>query len=246
MEIRLYDEEIEESLELFYESGLDIELEDMLNSLPEGECTGCTKCCSESVNTSYTEFIRIYEYLEDREELFNELIPKIFDFYFLEPVKRQKCPFLNESGRCLIYPVRPLPCRIFGFLSEEDYYKNLDDINASNKNIYKAFKENYELEIPREVMDFKINYCKDFKSQVKLSLEERDNYIEKLIALDSVFFKNNLLDENFINQSLVSWFMYLYYDMEALSDSRIAICKDFLENKSSKILQEVLRNLKDG
>lgn len=246
MDIRLYDEEIEESIELLHESKINKQVEKLLESLPEGECTGCTKCCSESVNTSYTEFIRIYEYLEDKEDLFSEIMPKIFDYYFLEPVKRQKCPFLNDGGRCLIYPVRPLPCRIFGFLNEGDYYKNLSEIKESNKAIYENFKENYKIQIPDEVMNFKIDYCKDFNSQTKLTIEERDEIIEKFINFDSVFFQNDLLDENFINQSLVSWFMYLYYDMESLSESRIEICKEYLENNFSNILQQVIINLNEG
>lgn len=246
MQIRLYDEEIEESLGLLHDSGLNDQVENVLNSLPIGDCRGCTKCCSESVNTSYTEFIRIYEYLEDREELFEGLLPKIFDYYFLEPVKRQKCPFLNTDGRCLIYPVRPLPCRIFGFLSEKDYKSNLDMINESNKTIFEDFKNNYGIEIPDSVMNFNIDYCKDFKSDIKLTLDERDEIIEKFINFDSLFFQNDLLDENFINQSLLSWFMYLYYDMESLSKTRLEICKEYLENNYSDILQSVIISLNEG
>ncbi|MGB3367695.1 MAG: YkgJ family cysteine cluster protein [Acidaminobacteraceae bacterium] len=243
MEIRLYDEEIEESLDLLNNSGLKVQVESLLNSLASGDCAGCTKCCSESVNTSYTEFIRIYEYLEEREELFNDLLAKIFNYYFLEPVKRQKCPFLSELGRCLIYPVRPLPCRIFGFLSEEDYNKNLSQINDSNNAIAKDFKENYGLVIPSEVMNFNIDYCKDFKSDDKLTLDQRDEIIEKFINFDSIFFKKDLLDENFINQSLVSWFMYLYYDMDSLSENRIMICRDYLKFGKSKILASIVESL---
>lgn len=44
-------------------------LNNIYDNLPKGECTGCGSCCMESVGINLIEFLNIYNYLQDKDEL---------------------------------------------------------------------------------------------------------------------------------------------------------------------------------
>ena len=85
-------------------------LNDIYNSLPSGFCTGGGKCCMESVGINLVEFLNIYKYLMNKENLRKQSLSRILDYYFLEYTEKRCCPFRDENNRCLIYEVRPLNC----------------------------------------------------------------------------------------------------------------------------------------
>ncbi len=77
----------------------------------------CNKCCYGSILMSYTEFTFIMLYIqqnwaaEKTGDLFQERVG------LLQNEESLLCPFLQEdanSRHCLIYPARPLICRVFG------------------------------------------------------------------------------------------------------------------------------------
>ncbi len=71
-----------------------------LKVLPSMRCdTGCGECCG-IVPVTVTEFNAIERYVKEKG-----IIP-------IE-TKDGTCP-LYQEGRCSVYPVRPLICRIFG------------------------------------------------------------------------------------------------------------------------------------
>ena len=79
-------------------------------ALPNAECDNCTRCadrCTESVPMTQEEYARIARFLGRRP------VPP-------EPSRPSgemaaPCRFLAAGSRlCLIYPVRPLACRLFG------------------------------------------------------------------------------------------------------------------------------------
>jgi len=241
-DIRLYEEEIEKAIEFMKSNNIDKKLYQIYDVF-DGKCDGCTDCCAEAVMASYVEFLNIYDYVNKKEGLFDEIIKDIFKYYFEEAVVNRKCPFLSLDNKCKIYEVRPITCRIYGHLSREDYERNYKKVNSRNEENAEFFKERYNLILPREIIDFKINYCKKFKTDYLISLEERDEIFDKLINLDSIFLKNNLLDEEFFNLSLVSWFVYIYFSMDNASDIRIRVIEEYLEKKFSETLNEILKYL---
>ena len=107
-------------------------LNNIYDTLPKGKCTGCGNCCMESVGINLIEFLNIYNYLQDKDELRKKSIGRIMDYYFMEFMEKKSCPFKDENNMCLIYEVRPLNCRLFGHWKKEDYNKNLKDITEKN------------------------------------------------------------------------------------------------------------------
>jgi len=77
-------------------------LREVYSMIPKFECVdGCTECCGATLWT-YIEWKLISDWLKERgrEERFAK---DIFE----------KCPYI-ENGKCSIYEVRPLVCRLFG------------------------------------------------------------------------------------------------------------------------------------
>ena len=86
-------------------------LRETCKRLPNADCRGCTDCATRCVGNlliTRTEFEAICDYLGDA---------------IYQPTLRRagqmapRCEFSDPDGaRCLIYPVRPLICRLFGIV----------------------------------------------------------------------------------------------------------------------------------
>ena len=185
-------------------------LNDIYKSLPSGDCTGCGKCCMESVGINLVEFLNIYKYLMNKENLRKQSLSRILDYYFLDYTEKRCCPFRDENNRCLIYEVRPLNCRLFGHWKKYDYNNNLN--NVTNRNIeYKEFMKNeYGFDISDEVVNFKIKYCEDFKPENDyLDKSTRLSFSDNIMSLDSRFFANEIIDIDFRDRGIVEYFIEL-------------------------------------
>lgn len=66
---------------------------------------GCGYCCSVPVDVSLLEAARISIYLKEELPDYPVSVSK--------EDKDKPCPFQNGEGKCSIYPVRPLVCRLF-------------------------------------------------------------------------------------------------------------------------------------
>lgn len=217
------------------------QLERVYSSLPEGQCSGCTACCSESVPTFFIEFINIINYMREHKDLYEQVYEKIIDFYFTELTEKKSCPFLNDSRQCGIYEVRPLPCRLYGFSSYEDYEANLRMIKKSNRDVKKHFRNAYGIRVPDEVVNYQVPFCTDFIPERVIGKEERLDLSDMLFALDSKFLMGGLLDPEQINMNLVQWFAYLQYSEEEASTLRIQISQEILGNGSAPTLRKLLK-----
>ena len=183
-------------------------LNNIYDTLPKGKCTGCGKCCMESVGINLIEFLNIYNYLQDKDELRKKSIGRIMDYYFMEFMEKKSCPFKDENNMCLIYEVRPLNCRLFGHWKKEDYNKNLKDITEKNQQYKNIMKGKYGFDISDEVVNYKIKYCEDFvPDNGYLSKSERLGFADDLMVLDSRLFSKGVIDIEFRDRGIVEYFI---------------------------------------
>ena len=87
-----------------------------LTEIPEHtRCINCGECCG-PIAMSRDDYIKIRDYLEAHLALKQAILEKAFSFPACIFRDTQKC-------RCLIYPVRPLICRLYG-ISKHSHCKN--------------------------------------------------------------------------------------------------------------------------
>lgn len=183
-------------------------LNNIYDTLPKGKCTGCGNCCMESVGINLIEFLNIYNYLQDKDELRKKSIGRIMDYYFMEFMEKKSCPFKDENNMCLIYEVRPLNCRLFGHWKKEDYNNNLKDITEKNQQYKNIMKGKYGFDISDEVVNYKIKYCEDFiPDNEYLSKSERLGFADDLMVLDSRLFSKGVIDIEFRDRGIVEYFI---------------------------------------
>ena len=205
------------------------------NKVPSGSCSGCTNCCSESVNISFLEFANIMkngvDLLTDEEK--NDLNQRVMAFYILQWVKPMKCPFLDGNNRCLIYAVRPLPCRLFGTLRQKDYEANYTRIQQQNIGVATSIQSHYGLKMPKSVVRRKIDFCESFIPDQLLTENKVDALYSQLINLDSQLFFKGVMDENWLNGDLVDYYLTV------LLEGHSHINKDMLFDLKVACLQSI-------
>ncbi len=110
-------------------------LEEIWRKIPSMECEeGCSECCFWPSRTPLEEE-RVREWLRERGR--EERVGRV----------GERCPYA-EGGRCSIWPVRFLPCRLFGvvetvrcprgkgperFLTEEEAVALILELDAENR-----------------------------------------------------------------------------------------------------------------
>lgn len=200
--------DIRKSIDYAKKNQLFEKLNNIYDNLPKGKCTGCGNCCMESVGINLIEFLNIYNYLQDKEELRKKSLDKIMDYYFMEFMEKKSCPFKDENNMCLIYEVRPLNCRLFGHWKKEDYNKNLKDVTEKNQQYKNIMKGKYGFDISDEVVNYKIKYCEDFEpDNGYLSKSERLGFADDLMVLDSRLFSKGVIDIEFRDRGIVEYFI---------------------------------------
>lgn len=230
------------ALTYFDEADFGSQLRDLYAEIPEGSCKGCTQCCSESVNTFFGEYLNLRKLLQAQGEL--EAFEKASVYYYLtELVQPMKCPLLRPDGRCAVYNARPLPCRIFGHLRQEDYEANYEAVAEGNRAMADQLKTQLQIQVPQSVVEKKINFCKDFVSESPMSADDRDALVDELFALDSLMLSRGLLDFDDINLSLVQWFAYDALGREEAQQLRIKISQEISIDGNSKTLLQTMEKL---
>ncbi|WP_053954796.1 YkgJ family cysteine cluster protein [Inediibacterium massiliense] len=244
--MKLNHKHIEKSIKFAQKSDYFDRLNKIYNTIPTGRCLGCTNCCMESVSTHFVEFLNIIHYLTNRSKLYKEILPNVVKYYFLEMVDKTHCPFLDESGKCVIYPVRPLVCRVFGHLTKEEYEEGYKRVLSENIGNMKMFKNQYGIFIPEEVAYYKIDYCTDFEVCKRMTKQQRQTMIDSIFTMESSFFMRGLITEDFLDLGLVSWFAYIIWDKEEAGKLKIQVMQEYVkgENKTlSQILEKVCKDL---
>lgn len=210
----------------------------LYRSVPSGKCLGCTACCSESVNVSYLEFANIVENGLSKlsEAQMQALTKRVLSYYLLEWVKPQKCPFLDEDRKCMIYDVRPLPCRVFGTPMREAYASNYMGIQRQNIMVAKQIESVYGYKVPKQIIFRKIDFCESFIPDKTLNKKAVDELSSRLINMDGALYFEGLIDETAMNGDLVSW--TLNWLVEGIETPSV-ITKDWLFNLKTDCLKAI-------
>ena len=224
-------------------SGYFERLSKLYGTIPQGKCYECTKCCMESVHTHFVEYLNIWQYLQENRVLLDELLPKIVRYYFLELVEKKHCPFLNSENNCTIYAYRPIVCRLFGHWNQDEYEDSYRNVLKENLQNAKLFKNRYGLILPEDVVNYKIDYCKNFEVHKRIGRPQRQTLADSILTMESGFFMRGLLSEEYMNTGLVSWFVYTVTDMEHAGELRVQIMKEYLNGGCSETLESVLEKL---
>ena len=217
-------------------------LNNIYKELPSGDCSGCGNCCMESVGINLIEFINIYKFLQDKPELKNICLDKIIDYYFLEYIEKNPCPFKDEDNRCMIYEVRPLNCRLFGHWKKEDYNKNLANVTKRNIEYRDLIKSKYGFDISDKVVNYKINYCESFVPEYKyLSKSQRLEFADKLMTLDSNIYAKGIIDIDFKDRGIVEYFIDALLNEKTSYNIKIRVSKDYeIRNRTINRLKRIL------
>ncbi|MGL5331070.1 MAG: YkgJ family cysteine cluster protein [Peptostreptococcaceae bacterium] len=217
-------------------------LNNVYDNLPSGDCKGCGKCCMESVGINLVEFLNIYNYLKEKEDLRKKSLDRIIDYYFLEYSEKRCCPFRDENNRCLIYEVRPLNCRLFGHWKKEDYNSNLSNVTQRNKDYKEYMKEKYNFDISEEVVNFKIRYCEDFKPQNDyLDKSTRLNFSDELMTLDCRVFANEIINIDFRDRGIVEYFIESLLHQNVAYNIKVRISQEeIIKNRTINRLKKIL------
>lgn len=233
--------EILKSIKFCEENGYFEKLNDIYDTLPKGDCSGCGKCCMESVGINLIEFFNIYRYLDSRDELREKSIKRIIDYYFLELINKNTCPFRDENNRCLIYEVRPLNCRLFGHWKKADYNKNLERVINQNKKYKDYLKKDYGIDISKEVLNFSIKYCEKFKPEFDyLSKENRLSFADDIMILDSKILASDLIDISYRDRGIVEYFIEYLMNWDFAYKIKIRITRE----KNLKVVDKLKKILK--
>lgn len=215
-------------------SGIFQSLNDLYNKIEGGTCKACVRCCSESVNMGYVEFLNVLYHCYGENATDSKRFPQkaILSYYLKELVAPMKCPFLNEDRTCEIYAYRPLPCRLFGNTKRKDYEANLEAIKKQNYRFAKEMDAYYHLKMPKRVLQREIPFCEDYEPKKQLSQGEVQALYDQLLHLDAKLTFEVALEGHRHNENLVGWFIEWLCEgypelREMLSNERIEVLRAF-------------------
>ncbi|MBE0449548.1 MAG: YkgJ family cysteine cluster protein [Clostridia bacterium] len=190
------------------------QLETLYGKVPSGTCAGCTRCCSESVNMSYVEFLNVHNHFVGDGSLMKhpDFVNRLIRYYLLELVQPMKCPFLNENNLCDVYAFRPLPCRIFGNTTKAAYESNYKGIRIQNMEVARQLLHESDLKMPKSVLHKEIGFCEDYVVNERLDSASVQKMYDQLVNMDGGLVFKGLLKPTQFNQNLVGWFIEALLD----------------------------------
>ncbi|AQS58255.1 YkgJ family cysteine cluster protein [Desulforamulus ferrireducens] len=203
--------------------------------LPQTTCTGCATCCKwGSPPAFFVEYLNMYKYVRDNmKDKWQELLRRSTEYYYLELVDTQQtCPFLGQDNKCSIYEVRPFSCRAYGLLSKEDFAIG----DRGLKQLAKKFKEEYDITIPEEIVNYDLPWCgkvvspRGYESKSTLA-----GLAAQIGALDYTFFPQELVDQE---GTLLPYPVHLCNTVlgSGVRARKIKVMKQFCDNGNKEML----------
>jgi len=233
---------IDQSRQFFIDNNFRTQLNEIYAKVPHGSCIGSARCCCESVNCFYSEYIAVVEELR-RNGTFELFEPRAVAYWLREFSVSMNCPLLKDDGLCEVYPVRPLPCRVFGHLNRSDFEENTRLIHLQNKDAADELFSEYGIRVPDSILNGQVGYCENFCSNNPMSADDRDDLIDMLFSVESTFLMNEMLEGDEFNFSLTQWFAYERFGREKAIELRISIAQEFSKQGRSPLFESLFPEL---
>lgn len=210
----------DDALEAF-EVGKGIEaLNQLYATIPSGRCDSCGACCYDNVPLSVGEFLALVSYLKSEGRL-ERAVEKVARWYVYQFETVQPCVFLGDDKRCEVYAVRPLVCRLFGHQTADEQARRVKIVLEQNQKLAAAVKDAYGIVIKPEVVKHAIQQCGFVPDEV-FEKSSQDSLFDAVQQLDLPYYQQGLVDLEYINLSLVEWFVLAFLDEDELLDQTIA------------------------
>jgi len=222
--------------------GLFKELEKIYAKLPETVCERCATCCTVPPPGYLIEFLNLYKYIRDNlQDLQKEIMRKVVRYFYLELVDINiKCPFWDDADQCMVYPVRPLSCRIYGLLSEKDSRMGS---KRQLETVAQKYREKYGIELPREVIEFEVPYCDQVRlangKKKKVSIDLIQDMASQLEGLEAKIMPQQVIDEQYTFVPMATH-LALSVLPEGARIRRPKVMKEYLENGGSEMLDNYM------
>lgn len=225
--------------------GLFRKLNNIYSEIPQVECSSCADiCCRESPDVYLIEYLNIRRHLKAtrRDPQYEaRIVNRSIEWCFIRFVKDKVfCPFLDE-GKCSIYEVRPINCRMWA-LENDDYYNN-KAVRAEKalRKQYAFLHKNGVAPIHR-VEDLILRKCADVK------IEEDKRFSEEEIAaldLKIAFLHLNLIPhESFKSMNFHLHFPGFVTLGKIAPDKCDGICvqssKEYIKDSKSEMLDSII------
>ena len=226
--------------------GLLSELESTYSRLPETTCDQCATCCTVPPPGYLIEFLNMFKYIRDNlTDSQPEIMERVVRYFFLELVDiNVRCPFLDQSNSCLVYPVRPLSCRMFGLLSEKDAHlgsrRQLDTVAEK-------YRQKYNIELPREVVEFELQYCDQVRptsgGKKKVAIDLIQDMATNIENLEAKIMPQQVIDEHYTFVPMATH-LALSVLPEGARLRRPKVMKEYLEKGNSEMLSNYTEKYK--
>lgn len=210
-------------------------LKSIYEKVESGDCAGCGLCCSESVGATYTESLNIISFIKKNNIMTRKLMDSIVDYYLDVYIKRNKCPFLDEDKKCLIYDVRPLNCRLYGHWVEKEYEANYERLLKENIEISKELEKSYDFKVPNDYLAFKIPYCKDFKGKI-MKKPQRDALYDLTLKEDNTLILKNDINIEYEDMGIVEHILSYLLNKDIILNLK-------LKDKLNKKMRNRIKNI---
>lgn len=211
----------DEALKLFKENEGSKKLSELYEEIPSGSCDICGACCYDNVPLSAGEFLALVAFLDEKGTI-EKTIQKVANWYVNQFETVQPCIFLSQDNKCEVYPVRPLVCRLFGHQTEVEQNRRVGIVFEQNKALEAAVKEAYGIVIKQNVVEHVIRQC-GFRPDRQLEKFDQDRLFDQVQQLDIPYYNGGYVDFDYINLSLVEWFVLAYLDEDELLDQTMAL-----------------------
>ncbi len=193
----------------------------MYKDIPSGSCDSCGACCYDNVPLSASEFLSLVNELNQNNTL-ESTIEKVATWYVNQFETVQPCVFLGEDNRCGVYQVRPLVCRLFGHQTEVEQKRRVQIVLKQNQDLAVAVKEAYGITIKPKVVAHAIEQC-GFIPETTFDQQAQDRLFDAVQQVDIPYYQEGYFELDYINLSLIEWFVLAYLDEDELLDQTIAL-----------------------